>query len=474
MMLTWFALPLLVLVGGVAMLWLGLRGRRVDDHPLCRACGFDLIGRPEGSDKCAECGADLTSPRAIRHGHRRRRPVMLTFGLVIVLLFVGVAGVIGWSRAREFDRYQVMPTWYLLREARDTSGGLPVAAWQELRRRLGNGKLSKDHNAAAIEAALTIQGDRARPWHASIGDFVEVARKRGDVDDAQWARYARQAVGVTVTLRPQVRRGGDDLPARIAAGSARVGNNAGLSVRVNDPIVARGDLIKPQRKMTGSGYVGFGLYPGGGGAYSGRSFQLDDKAAAAAPLGPREATFRGRLSVVESGSAEDKPPLAEWEEEVKATWELVAADAETVKLIDDESHRAAVEQGTRIQFLGTRASEDPKYLSLKMNFTGIPVALAHDVLLREPGGRERRLTSITLRPGNMGYSTGGIAENLEADRVDVIFRPDPHGARHTVDVTELWNHEFVIKNVAVQRPPPATKPATKPNNTRAATPTRRS
>ncbi len=225
--------------------------------------------------------------------------------------------------------------------------------------------------------------------------------------------------------------------------------------------------------MTGSGHVGFGLYPGGGGAYSGRSFQLDDQAAAAAaPLGPREATFRARLSVVDSGSPEDKPPLAEWEEDFKATWELVAADAETVNLIDDESHRAAVEQGTRITFLGTRASEDPKYLSLKMDFTGIPVALAHDVLLREPGGRERRLTSITLRPGNMGYSTGGIAEGLEADRVDVIFRPDPHGARHTVDVTELWNHEFVIKNVAVQRPPPATKPATKPNNKPAAAPRR--
>lgn len=26
------------------------RGRKVDDHLLCRRCGFDLIGKPEGPE----------------------------------------------------------------------------------------------------------------------------------------------------------------------------------------------------------------------------------------------------------------------------------------------------------------------------------------------------------------------------------------------------------------------------------------
>jgi hypothetical protein len=29
-----------------ALLVFALRGRRVDDHPLCRKCGFDLFGKP--------------------------------------------------------------------------------------------------------------------------------------------------------------------------------------------------------------------------------------------------------------------------------------------------------------------------------------------------------------------------------------------------------------------------------------------
>ena len=439
---------------GVVMLWLGLRGRRVDDHPLCRKCGFDLTGRPAGSDKCSECGADLTAPRAIRHGHRRRRPVMLGLGLAVVLLFVGVAGVIGWSRAREFDRYQVMPTWYLLREARNTSGGMPVGAWQELSRRLGGRALSGEQIAAATAAALAIQGDRAKPWHAAIGNFVEAARKGGDASDTQWARYARQAGAVEVTFRPQVRRaGGDDLPVRIATASARVGNNAGLVMRITDPIAGRGELIKPpDKRHAGSGSVGFGLYPGGGGASTGKTFELDDAAVANASPGAREATVRLKLSIRDARN-EEKTPLAEWEQDFTATWELV--DADTIKLIDDESHRAAIEKGTTVTFLGWRAGERPdNYPDLELDFKDIPVTLAHKVVLRAADGREWKLTTVTVRGvrGNMRYHAGGTAKSLDVDTVDVIFRPDPHAARHTVDVTELWNHEFVVRNVRVQRP----------------------
>ena len=39
-------LPALLLVAGIVLTVRGLRGRRVDDHPHCRKCGFDLIGLP--------------------------------------------------------------------------------------------------------------------------------------------------------------------------------------------------------------------------------------------------------------------------------------------------------------------------------------------------------------------------------------------------------------------------------------------
>src|SRR5688572_29100978 len=46
------ALPILVLIAATVLLIAGLRGRRVDDHPLCRRCGFDLVGSPRESVVC--------------------------------------------------------------------------------------------------------------------------------------------------------------------------------------------------------------------------------------------------------------------------------------------------------------------------------------------------------------------------------------------------------------------------------------
>ena len=61
---------------GLALTLAGLRGRRTDDHPLCRRCGFDLTGNPDAA-VCGECGADLARPGAIRVGHRARRTLPL-------------------------------------------------------------------------------------------------------------------------------------------------------------------------------------------------------------------------------------------------------------------------------------------------------------------------------------------------------------------------------------------------------------
>src|SRR5215208_2333842 len=59
------------------MMILARRGRRIDDHPLCRKCGFDLFGLPGTSHNCPECGRDLRRRRATRIGHRQRhRPLL--------------------------------------------------------------------------------------------------------------------------------------------------------------------------------------------------------------------------------------------------------------------------------------------------------------------------------------------------------------------------------------------------------------
>src|SRR4051794_28985610 len=89
------ALPIVMFFSAIALLIAGLRGRRIDDHPLCRRCGFDLVGLPAQSVACSECGANLHDPRSVRTGHRARRGGMIALSLALLvpaLLWIGAAG----------------------------------------------------------------------------------------------------------------------------------------------------------------------------------------------------------------------------------------------------------------------------------------------------------------------------------------------------------------------------------------------
>ncbi len=123
-----FALAGFLLLLSIALLVVGLRGYAIDRHPLCRKCGFDLTGKPETSTRCPECGADLSLAKAIRIGHRRRRRGALAAGIGLLVLTLAFAGVATWSAVEDFDWEQVKPTWLVIHEASDRSGGVPMIA----------------------------------------------------------------------------------------------------------------------------------------------------------------------------------------------------------------------------------------------------------------------------------------------------------------------------------------------------------
>src|SRR5690348_6140560 len=133
---------LLLLILAVELTWRGLRGYAIDDHPLCRKCGFDLSGLPKDSFKCSECGAGLLIHKAIRIGHRKRRRKSLFVGSVLLLLLLAVGGAGVWSQAQNIDYERWKPTWWVLHEAADRSAGAPLTPWNELTRRLQANSLS--------------------------------------------------------------------------------------------------------------------------------------------------------------------------------------------------------------------------------------------------------------------------------------------------------------------------------------------
>src|SRR5205823_5320033 len=121
------------------------------DHPICRRCGFDLTGRPPGSDRCSECGADLLRPHAVRAGHRQRRPYVLSAGVGSLLVGVLVtAWVIIQGGGWDIGPYK--PLWLLRREL-DAGPAAQLAAVREIVRRMNSGAIPRNQFLPIVDRA---------------------------------------------------------------------------------------------------------------------------------------------------------------------------------------------------------------------------------------------------------------------------------------------------------------------------------
>src|SRR4051794_34691105 len=99
--LLYFLMPLAMFFVGGVLAWRGLRGRAIDNHPICRRCGFDLYAL-DNAERCPECGTELSASR-IRLGHRARRPVPLTIGISLMLPAVLLLAAISYAALKHLD-----------------------------------------------------------------------------------------------------------------------------------------------------------------------------------------------------------------------------------------------------------------------------------------------------------------------------------------------------------------------------------
>ena len=190
------AVPPVALVAGVLILWLGLRGRRVDDHPVCRKCGRDLTGVE--SPRCPECGQPADRPRV---GNRERRPILLAAGgtLATVALLVTLIGG-AWLLTPERSAGH-KPAWLLQFES-----GLALArprkvAADELVRRLRVNELDAEQAAEVAALFLEHQSDAALAWEPAKGDFVRMAHQRRHVDEPDWQTFLERGAAAGLSVR---------------------------------------------------------------------------------------------------------------------------------------------------------------------------------------------------------------------------------------------------------------------------------
>ncbi|WP_432798625.1 hypothetical protein [Poriferisphaera sp. WC338] len=200
MSLMMIGIGLWIMVGLVLWLW-GWRGKRLDDHPVCGRCGFDLVGMKadmrevsnRAGQRCTECGAALwvddvrlngekPGKAAVRIGNRVRGvkkmvagTVMLVLGLTpMVLMMSGV------------DWQSKKPNWLLVWEVEhpDWSSDVPGVIG-ELETRMMNNKVSAPMMRALGESLLDLAQDEDVVWRDEWGGMLVSLHKSGGLNRQQ-------------------------------------------------------------------------------------------------------------------------------------------------------------------------------------------------------------------------------------------------------------------------------------------------
>ena len=253
-------LLLLAGVAGVGLTAIGLRGRRVGDHPHCRQCGHDLFGTP--GDICGECGADVSRPGAVVTGVRERRGRLLAGGLALLLVGGLPLALVALTWARAVDRHAWTPTFALLWELPGDG-----RARDELLRRWRDDRLGESAGRALAGEAMAVHA--AATWDAAWWPTIEEAVRRDALTEDQRAALFDQAVTWELAVRPTVQRGREpDMVVKPVPG--RLGGNTTLVARyVWTGLDVDGEPAPAERFADDRLDGDFNLNPNGwGGSYS--------------------------------------------------------------------------------------------------------------------------------------------------------------------------------------------------------------
>jgi hypothetical protein len=456
---TFFLIALvLCAVAGVLLLVVGLRGRRVDDHPLCRKCRFNLRGAPASSDRCPECGHDIRGPRGTVVGHHVKRRLPLVAGLLLIVLSLTPMGVVGVVAARGIDWRTKVPTWYVLLEARGTIPGWREAAAMELYGREVASKLTETQKDAFAETLVMLHGDPSVQWQSFWGDFLAQRIVDDKLPQESRERFLNNLLGrVSVKMRNTIRQGG---PVAI---HIRFDFHQRGILSFSIPLVAdfstqeRQLLVdgKPQPPLTAFTTSSFRFNSGG-------AMHIQDSSDCWKTLAPGTYRVEWSLPLHVMVQPAGQPSREVFMPALKVSQDvtILPSDQTDVKRIRSESLRPTFEAALELQKITLGKGNSMTMLSIGWK-QPLPVAVSYKVFVRQ-NGNEHYIYSLShaanLPAGQHGYGVSRD-DHLVAGPADVIFRPDEEAARTTPDIFEIWDGEIVVKDFVITDSTPTTRAA---------------
>jgi hypothetical protein len=481
-----------VVVGVLFLLW-GIRGKRLDDHPTCRQCGFDLENVYPAGVTCPECGAGLKRPKSVRIGQRRKRPVLIGLGLLLMIAPVAPIAMAAFAALTGKDFNEYLPLGVLVWEGRraDAKSGKGIA--NELLTRMTSGKLAAAQEDAIVDMALDRQENADLPWDEAWGDLIERGKLDGRLSEAQQQRFLKNAIVPRLRARPRVAVG-DPIPVAIEH-EVRVGGGMQAMVMLwLDSAKLDGKSV--HRALPAEGPRGFFGMPGmdanmpllqtfamgtkaGMGYFMGSmdqapvtSFVPPDEQ----KVGPSEIelvvlaqginwNMSGANSFINTRPPSDSPKVRRWV--LKAPIQVAAKDAAGVQRIsptDELTKQLSEHLRPNNVFVESMGFPMGQMLMITLSVEDLPAPVAFDVYCQAGEADPVKVGSFTSGNGGedayFAYGGGGqksarsISGNVKGfkgGRVDLVLKPRPDLAARTTDLTRVYDGEVVIKNVDVQK-----------------------
>lgn len=477
-----------VLVLGVVLTWGGLRGRRVNDHPVCRRCRFDLHGVYPGGVTCPECGSGLKGPRAIRVGVRVRRRWALRIGVTVLILSGLLGGAMVWVLAAGPNANKYKPAMLLVFQGRFAGVKRSQEAANEVIRRLQGDEMTDSSIAWAVDAALSIQGDSARPWVPEWGTVIELANAAGKVSNADYARFLHQSVLLGMQARPSV-IAGERLPLIVGVEEWRRASANGLYVGVWIDRVKIGGrevewVLYGEKRLALRNSMGplriastakgtWGATPQVWTDTLGLELDL--------PEGLAPGTWDVEIEVRVSAAAgaaitwDEAQAAANARMTLRRSVRIEAQGSRSTPAAGSEEQLRGLLSGVRVSATGARRAsldEEPAWHAyVDVPRTGAPMPFAYDVSIaigekEFPAGWV--VSGRIPRRERLGVARGGgvtdpetsvllVAEIAGSDepfrdvrRCRVIFHPRPDLLPLTLDMTECCDREIVIDDVTFE------------------------
>lgn len=489
-----------IALGVVLAVW-GRRGRKVNNHPQCRDCGFDLEGVYPASVTCPECGSGLKRPGAVRNGVRKRMAWVTVLGLLIALLPLAPMAVLVYAAVTGTNIARYTPTGILLWQTRISSPAVNKTIADELISRLEKKELDKSQSGMVADRVLAMQADKTLEWDEMWGNVIDRINLNGDLSKQQLDKFRQQAVTLSGRTRAAVRPG-DALPLVIKAGPGRVASNSQMlafatvdSAKLDDQALrkpsARGGALF--NAMAGSGgELYFYVYGGkaNSGWMGGAAGEQEQVSALAIPKdakpGMRTLTVTvlckvsdaqmgwggARLKATDPGVStvtisQQVEVLAEGTDPIKRVTPTPAAEKDLRALLKQTAVTANVAaSGGLFPIFGGGLNVN-RSITAQLTVDKAPTPFAFDVFVRLRD-KETRIGEIASAPtasgiAGRGYSPYGGANtmfyfaaevpNLQRSdkKLDLIFRPSSKVAMSTTDLSEIYGGEIVLKDFPVTR-----------------------